>query len=198
MSCSPACYAGFVQPSACIELVDDLGHAEDTVTMVGSGASVSLQEDDQHRVSMNAFRSAADIAWVSLRGDGTVEVEIVRRDAFMPGHPPLGSGRLHVAVASKIELWLDAVKKYIRVRSVTADLQELRGCEVLAVVFRPADITDTESAALRSWAEGTMREGMEQVQARLDRLRRAGLIDENDRRVVDLPADMLPTSRTDV
>ena len=43
-----------------------------------------------------------------------------------------------------------------------------------------------------------MQRGMEEVHARLARLRRAGIIDADDRRVVDLPADLQPGSPSDV
>lgn len=116
-----------------------------------------------------------------------------------PASHPLTSGRLQVAPAAELELWLEAVKQCIRVRSVAADLQELRGCEVLSAVFRPrADLTEVASASLRARAKDTMRQGMEQVHAELDELRRAGLIDGNGRRLVDLPPDMRPGSRSDV
>ena len=46
-----------------MELVDERGNRADALTMPGSGASIALQEDDEHRISIRALRSAGDLAW---------------------------------------------------------------------------------------------------------------------------------------
>jgi hypothetical protein len=69
---------------------------------------------------------------------------------------------------------------------------------LLSAVFRPRDPQAQASASLQAWARGSIPRGVADVQARLDRLRRAGVIDVDGKRVVELPSDMLPDSLTDV
>lgn len=54
------------------------------------------------------------------------------------------------------------------------------------------------SASLRAWGEESIENGVKQVEEQQKRLREAGTIDDAGRRLVDLPDDMKPGSRTDV
>ena len=61
----------------------------------------------------------------------------------------------------------------------------------------PPDLV-AASAALRAWATTSIERGTQAVREQQVRLRDAGVVDAEGGRVVDLPADMRPSSRTDV
>jgi hypothetical protein len=185
-----------VQPTASIELVDEQGNVEDRLTMVGPGASVSIIADAVHRVRLVVERSDTDIAWLHLNGHG-VAIEIKRYGVVSADHRALGEERLQIASEAVIELAL--LTHLVRIHSYLVVTNSSTDHELLSAVIRPrAEPLAQASTALRGWADGSMDRGIEQVHAQLERLRRIGAIDVNDRRQVGLPADMKAGSRTDL
>ena len=81
-------------------------------------------------------------------------------------------------------------------RATVAVIGESPG-EPVVVEQRPLDLV-AASAALRTWATVSIERGTQAVREQQARLRDAGVVDAEMRRVVDLPDDMRPDSRTDV
>ena len=81
-------------------------------------------------------------------------------------------------------------------RATVAVVGESPG-ELVVVEQGPLDLV-AASAALRAWATISIERGTQAVREQQARLRDAGVVDAEGRRVVDLPDDMRPASRTDV
>jgi hypothetical protein len=186
-----------MRPTASIELVDERGNIEDKLTMVGPGASVSIIADAVHRVRLTAERSEADLVCLSLHGHGHVLIEIKQYGVVSADHRSLGEEWLKVAPETALELAL--LKHLVRIRTYLVVVSRGDEDELLSAVIRPrVESLEQASASLRGWAEASIDRGLEQVQAQLERLRRAGAIGADNRRIVDLPRDMQPDSRTDL
>ena len=81
-------------------------------------------------------------------------------------------------------------------RATVAVIGESPG-EPVVVEQRLPDLV-AASAVLRAWATTSIDRGTQTVREQQVRLRDAGVVDAEMRRVVDLPHDMRPSSRTDV
>lgn len=170
-----------------IEIVDETGHVEDRVRIVGTG-EIALATKDRAWFQLTSDDPADVDAIIALHG-GSVTVEARKPkalrvdDAFLPMAQPRGVPRVLVALIA-------AVKRTLRVRTVelpTASLMTPGGA-----VIRE-ETSDFERRLSESVARGAAK-----VSEQLADLRARGMIDEQGKLLVPLPEDMRPDSKTDV
>ncbi|MBK9031268.1 MAG: helix-turn-helix domain-containing protein [Myxococcales bacterium] len=94
------------------------------------------------------------------------------------------------------DLRRELVSQYARAVGLRHDRAMYR-YDLAAVENEPPDLA-AAADGLRAWCTTSIARGAQQVSDQQARLRDAGVVDVEGRRVVDLPDDMLPGSRTDV
>ena len=169
-----------------IEIVDEAGHTEESVTIVGSGR-VSLGTSPEGGY-LHADEAATDLAVIAHDGervsiDVKVENALQRDSAFITrGSVDLASTQ-HPMVA-----FIEQARRYVRVKQVFVSGELLRGGAV---------IHSMPSSLVRR-AQASAARGAIEVTQQLQRLRDQGKIDEHGNLLVPWPDDMKPDSPTDL
>jgi hypothetical protein len=170
-----------------IEIVDEAGHVEDRVRIVGAG-EIALATKDRARLQSTSEDPADVDAIIALRG-GSVTVEAKKPralrvdDEFLPMAQPR-------FVPQGLNALIAAVRRTLRVRTVEDPTASPMGPGGIVIREEPSELVRQASAAATK--------GLVKVREHLDRLRARGAIDEQGRLLVPPPEDMNPGSKTDL
>jgi hypothetical protein len=170
-----------------IEIVDDAGHVEDRVRIVGTG-EVALATKGTSRLQMTSDDPTDVDAVITLR-DGAVTIEAKKHQAlhvdgvFLPMEKPR-------QVQQQLIAFIAAVKRHLHVRTVVARTASLMGPGGVVIRDEPSE--------LEQWLSAAAARGAVKVSEQLTRLRARGIIDDQGKLLVPFPEDMNPESKTDV
>lgn len=170
-----------------IEILDESGHIEDRVRIVGSG-EVALATAGTPRLLIVA-EGASDIDAIIKLLDGAVTIEAKKHQAlhvdegFLPMAEPYAAQRATIAT-------LAAVNRRLRVRAVQVPNASQMGPGGVVIREQPS--------SFERWLSESTAKGAAEVSEELAWLRERGMIDEQGRILVPFPEDMSPESKTDV
>lgn len=167
-----------------IEIVDEAGHTEDLVTIVGAGqVSVGMRAGS----CLHTDEATPDLAVIWHSGS-RVWVQVKAANALRQHDRYLAQGSIDV-VQPVFVAFIEAPRRYLKVRPLRVD-----GAALLA---GGAVIRSTPSS-FQSRLDEMAARGAQRVTEQLDRLRTQGKIDDRGNLLVALPDDMRPDSKTDV
>lgn len=170
-----------------IEIVDDAGHVEDRVRIVGTG-EVALATNGTSRLQVITEGPAEIDAIIRLR-DGFVTIEAKKpdalrvNDAFLPMAQPRDIQRALIA-------FIYAARRHLHVRTIEDPSSSLMSPAGAVIREQPSELVRQAAAAAAK--------GIAKVQEHLARLRERGAIDEQGKLLVPFPEDMKPESKTDL
>lgn len=170
-----------------IEILDESGHVEDRVRIVGSG-EVALATAGTPRLLLLA-EGLADIDAVIKLRDGAVTIEAKKHQAlhvdegFLPMAEPYAAQRAVIAT-------LAAINRRLRVRTVQVPNSSLLSPDGAVIRDQPS--------TFEHWLSESAARGAAEVSEELASLRERGMIDEQGQTLVPFPEDMSPESKTDV
>ena len=170
-----------------IEIVDEAGHVEDRVRIVGTG-EVALATKDRAWLQLPSEDPTDVDAIIALR-DGFVVVEAKKPRAlrvdedFLPIAQPRG-------VPDGLVALIAAVNRHLHVRTVEVPSASAMGPG--GIVIRE------ETSDFERWLDESAARGAAEVSEQLADLRARGMIDEHGKLLVPFPEDMNPDSKTDV
>jgi hypothetical protein len=137
-----------------IEIVDEAGHVEDRVRIVGTG-EVALATRGTSRLQLPSDDPAEVDAIIALR-DGMVTVEVKRQqvlrvdDTFLPVGKPRDVQRQLVALIA-------AVRRHLHVRTVVVPTSSMMSPGGVVIRYQPSELERWASAAA---ARGPLPEDM--------------------------------------
>jgi hypothetical protein len=164
-----------------IEIVDESGRTEESARILGSG-----------RVSIGKRTTGGLLHVDEAESDyGSV----VKDGAEVVVQLKSGSARYALdALHRAIDVFLDEAVRHLKVTQVVADGDLLAGNAIIRTLPSSAPL----GSSLVRRAQASAARGAVAVSQQLQRLRDQGKLDESDRLLVPLPADMKPGSQTDL
>ena len=169
-----------------IDIVDEAGHTEESVTIVGSG-QVSLGTR-QAGGYLHANEAEPDFAVIAKDGD-RLWIEVKQPNALRRDTGFLATGSLEVASSSDATLaFIAELQRYLKIARVVVRGELLSGSAVI----------HTAPSSLLRRARTSAARGMLEVSEQLERLRAQGKIDDQGNILVPWPDDMKPDSQTDL
>lgn len=171
-----------------IDIVDEAGQTEESVTILGSGrVSLGTRQTGGY---LHADEAAPDIAVIAHDGK-RVLIQVKRANSLQRDHVFLAEGPSDLAALKDILLaFIEPFQRYVRVKQMVVD-GELWGPS--AVIH-----TMSSSLSLIRRAQESAARGAIEVTQQLQRLRDQGKIDEHGNILVPWPDDMKPGSTTDL
>jgi hypothetical protein len=169
-----------------IEIVDEAGHTEESMTILGSGrVSLGTRQTGGY---LHADEAAPDLA--VIYHDGThVSIEVKVANALQRDGSFIGLGRLELAAARKgVVAFIEQLRRYVKVKQIFVTGELLNGNAVI----------HTAPSSLISRAEASAAQGAVELAQQLQRLRDQGKIDEHGKILVPWPDDTKPGSSTDL
>jgi len=169
-----------------IDIVDEAGHTEESVTIVGSGrVSLGTRASGGY---LHADEAAPDLAVIAQ--DGTrVSIEVKAENALQHDDAYIATGSFDLTPAQSVTVaFIERLRRYVRVRQVTVNGELLRGGAII----------HTTPSSLISRAQASAARGAVEVTQQLRRLRDQGKIDEHGNVLVPWPDDMKADSSNDL
>jgi hypothetical protein len=169
-----------------IDIVDEAGHTEETVTILGAGrVSLGTRQTGGY---LHADEAAPDLAVIVHDGAG-VSIEVKVANALQRDNSFIALGHLDLAAThNSLVAFIEQLRRYIKVNQIFVSGELLRGGAVI----------HTAPSSLLSRARASATRGAAEVRDQLHRLREQGKIDEQGKILVPWPDDMKPGSSTDV
>lgn len=168
-----------------IDIIDEAGHTEESVTIVGSGR-VSLGTRDPGGY-LHADEAASDLAVICQEGT-RVSIEVKVANALQRDNTFVGIGSFDLSPARDAIAFVKQLHRYVRVKQLVVHGELLRGGAI---------IHTTPSSLVRR-AQASAARGAVEVTEQLRRLREQGKIDEDGNILVAWPDDMQAGSSTDL
>jgi hypothetical protein len=173
-----------------IDIVDEAGHTEESVTILGSGR-VSLGTRDTGGY-LHADEAATDLA-VIIQDGARVSIDVKAEKALQRDSAFLALGSFVLASAQQVIIaFIEQARRYIQVKQVFVSGELLRGG---AVIHSTPPLFPS---SLVRRAQASAAQGAALVTQQLQRLRDQGKIDEHGNILVPWPDDMKPGSSTDL
>jgi hypothetical protein len=169
-----------------IDIVDEAGHTEESMTILGSGRiSLGTRQTGGY---LHADEAATDLA-VIVQDGARVSIDVKAEHALQRDSAFLALGSLVLASAQHAMVaFIEQARRYVKVKQVFVSGELLRGGAV---------IYSTPSSLVRR-AQASAAQGAALVTQQLQRLRDQGKIDEHGNVLVPWPDDMKPGSSTDL
>ena len=165
-----------------IDIVDEAGHTEESVTILGSGrVSLGARQTGGY---LHVDEAAPDLA-VIVQDGSRVSLEVKVANALQRDNSFIALGHLDLAtVRNNLLAFIEQSRRYLRVTQLDVNGELLCGNAV---------IHTTPSSLLRR-ARATAARGAIEVAQQLQRLRDQGKIDADGNVLVPWPDDMKPGS----
>jgi hypothetical protein len=169
-----------------IDIVDEAGHTEESVTLVGPGRiALGTRQAGGY---LHATEAPRDLAVITQLGNRiSIEVKVANALQRDSGFIPPGSLELAPSQNATVA-FIEQLRRYVKVRQVFVSGELLSGSAVI----------HTTPSSLVTRARASAARGALEVTQQLDRLRDQGKIDERGDVLVDWPDDMKPGSATDL
>ena len=168
-----------------IEIVDETGHTEDSVTIVGSGR-VSIGRRGTGAL-LHADEAEADYAVIE-KSDEQVCIQVKIRDGWHEDVILFNDLKAY-------ERFIHGLERSLRIKRVLADGDLLQGSAIIRTII--ASGNPVTSSLVRR-AQASAERGAAAVSQQLQRLRDQGKIDDHGKLLVPAPDDMKPGSTTDL
>jgi hypothetical protein len=170
-----------------IEILDEAGHTEESMTILGSGrVSVGTRQTGGY---LHADEAATDLA-VIVQDGPRVSIDVKVANALQRDNGFITQGSLDLAPMRNTAIaFIEQLRRYVKVKQIFVNGELLRG--------GGAVIHSTTSSLIRR-AQASSAQGAIEVTQRLQRLRDQGKIDEHGNILVPWPDDMKPGSSTDL
>jgi hypothetical protein len=169
-----------------IEIVDEDGQTEESVTILGSGrVSLGTRQTGGY---LHADEAAPDLAVITQDG-GRVSIEVKVANSLQRDNVFIAFGSIDVALAQKAFVaFIERSRRFIKVKQTVVNGELLSGGAV---------IHTTPSSLVRR-AQASAARGAVEVTQELQQLRDQGKIDEDGNVLVPWPDDMKPGSSADL
>ncbi|TMQ09137.1 MAG: hypothetical protein E6J90_38620 [Deltaproteobacteria bacterium] len=169
-----------------IDIIDEAGHPEESVTIVGSGrVSLGRRETGGY---LHVDEAAPDIAVISHDGRRLL-IEVKVANALQRDNDFLAAGSLDLSLARDATVaFIEQFGRYVSVKQNVVHGELLSGSAII----------QTRPSSLISRAQALAARGAAEVTQQLQRLRDQGKIDEHGNVLVPWPDDMQPGSTTDL
>lgn len=179
-----------------IDIVDEAGHTEESMTILGSGrVSLGARETGGY---LHADEIETDLA-VIVQDGTSVSIDVKEQNAHQPGAhiklelvEPGAAPRQHV-------MFIETLRRRLEVRQVFVDGDLLQGNALFHTMVPAARVVPAMmSSSLIRRAQPLIAQGALEVTRELRELREQGKIDEHGDLIVPWPDDMRPDSPTDL
>jgi hypothetical protein len=168
-----------------IDIVDEAGHTEESVTIVGSGR-VSLGQRPTGGY-LHADEADTDLAVIVL--DLMLSINVKIKNALRLDTGLLAQGPLDLTdTRTDVSAVMEGLRRRLHVKQVLVNSELWSGGAVIHTI----------PSSLIARAEASAARGAIEVSQQLERLRDQGKIDERGNILVALPADMKPDSSTNL
>ncbi len=169
-----------------IDIVDEAGHTEESMTILGSGrVSLGTRQTGGY---LHADEAATDLA-VIVQDGARVSIDVKVANALQRDNGFITQGALDLApMRNTTVAFIEQLRRYVKVKQIFVNGELVRGGAV---------IHSTTSSLIRR-AQASAARGAIEVTQRLQRLRDQGKIDEHGNILVPWPDDMKPGSSTDL
>jgi hypothetical protein len=169
-----------------IDIIDEAGRTEESVTIVGSGRiSLGTRATGGH---LHVDEAAPDLAMIAQDG-ARVSIEVKVANALQRDNAFIATGSLDLGQPGNATVaFVERLRRYVRVKQVNVNGELLRGAAI---------IHTTPSSLLRR-AQASASQGAVEVTQQLQRLQQQGKIDERGNVIVPWPDDMSSDSTTDL
>jgi hypothetical protein len=165
-----------------IDIVDETGHTEESITILGTGrVSLGIRPRGGY---LHADEAAPDLA-VIVHDGVQLSIEVKVANSLQRDNSFIGLGRLDLATTrDNTVVFIEQLHRYVKVKQIFVTGELLSGSAVIH--------TTPSSLITRARASAA------QVSQQLERLRDQGKIDEHGKILVPWPDDMKPGSPTDL
>lgn len=169
-----------------IDIVDEAGHTEESVTILGSGR-VSLGTRDTGGY-LHADEAAPDLAVIAQNG-AHVSIEVKAANSLQRDNNLMATGSFTLSFAQHaLVAFILQLRRYVKIKQTVVNGELLSGGAVIHST--PSSLIGRARASI---ARGTI-----EVAQELQELRDQGKIDEHGNLLVPWPDDMKPDSSTDL
>jgi hypothetical protein len=169
-----------------IDIVDEAGHTEESVTILGSGqVSLGTRETGGY---LHADEAAPDLAVITQ--DGTsVSIDVKVANALQRDNVFIARGSFDLGPANQTTIsFVEHIRRYVKVKQIFVNSELLSGGAVI----------HSTPSSLIARARASIARGAVEVAQELQELRDQGKIDEHGNLLVPWPDDMRPDSSTDL
>jgi hypothetical protein len=168
-----------------IDIIDETGHTEESVTIVGSGRVwLGMRDTGGY---LHADEAAPDLAVICQEGT-RVSIEVKVANALQRDNALVGIGSFELAPARDATIaFVEQLHRYVRVKQLVVHGELLRGGAI---------IHTTPSSLVRR-AQASAARGAVEVTEQLQRLREQGKIDEDGNILVAWPDDRASRASAD-
>jgi hypothetical protein len=173
-----------------IDIVDEAGHTEESVTILGSGRiSLGTRQTGGY---LHADEAAPDLA-VIIQDGARVSIEVKVANALQRDNVFMARGFLDLGPAQAGTVaFIEQVRRYVKVKQIFVSGDLLSGGAVIH------STPSSFPSSLVRRAQASAAQGALEVTQELRRLRDEGKIDEHGNLLVPWPDDMKPGSSTDL
>jgi hypothetical protein len=183
---APGCYPGKEMLQAQIDIVDEAGHTEESVTILGSGrVSLGTRQTGGY---LHADEAAPDLAVIVHDGE-RISIDVKVANSLQRDNAFIAKGSfLFSFVQPAVVAFILQLRRYVKVKQTVVSGELMSGG---AVIHSPP-------SSLVSRAHASIARGAIEVARELQELRDQGKIDEHGNLLVPWPDDMKPDSSTDL
>jgi hypothetical protein len=169
-----------------IDIVDEAGDTEETVTILGSGrVSLGTRQTGGY---LHADEAAPDLAVIAQDG-GRVSIEVKAANSLQRDNTFIATGSFNLSFSQHaLVAFILQLRRYVKVKQTVVNGELMSGGAVI----------HSTPSSLISRARVSIARGAVEVAEELRELRDQGKIDEHGNLLVPWPDDMKPDSSTDL
>jgi hypothetical protein len=169
-----------------IDIVDEAGHTEESVTILGPGrVSLGTRRTGGY---LHADEDAPDLAVITQDGE-RVSIEVKVANSLQRDNTFIAMGSINLSFAQHaLVAFIQQLRRYVKVKQTVVTGELMSGGAVI----------HSTPSSLLARARASIARGAVEVAQELQELREQGKIDEHGNLLVPWPDDMKPDSSTDL